>query len=67
MEIFMEEIFPQTLFISQGGSGEDVYLSAFTTEESAIKATDDEQVADVAEYQLVVVRKRMISTSVVDA
>ncbi len=63
----MEDKFPQTVFLSEAGSGEDAYLSASKTEEEAIKVTDDESTALVAEYKLIAVRKRQISTSVIDA
>ena len=59
--------FPRTLFVSVASSGEDAYLDASETEEGAIKATEDEHTAQVAEYQLVRIRKRTIVTSVKDA
>jgi hypothetical protein len=59
--------FPETLYISECGSGDDAYLGAAETEREAIKATDDEIEALVAEYKLVAVRNRKIESSVVDA
>ena len=64
MENIMEETFPKTLFISQAGSGDDAYLSACKTEEQAIKATDDETTAYIAEYQLIAVSRRKLITTV---
>jgi hypothetical protein len=62
----MEEIFPDVLYISQSGNGEDVYLSASKTEQEAIAATDESDRALVAEYRLVKKRQRKIVTSVED-
>jgi hypothetical protein len=59
--------FPKTIFVSIAGSGEDEYLSACDTEESAIKSTDNGETGTVAEYELVTTRKRRIAVSVVDA
>ena len=63
----MEPKFPETVFVSIGGSSDDEFLSASKTEEAAIKATENEKVAEVAEYRLVTVRNRAIVTSVADA
>ena len=62
--------FPKTIFVSvagSAGSGENEYLNAAETEQEAIKATDDEETAFVAEYQLVSKRKRSIVITVEEA
>ena len=59
--------FPKTIFVSVAGSGENEYLNAAETEQEAIKATDDEKTAFVAEYQFVSKRKRSIVITVEDA
>ncbi len=63
----MEKKFPQTLFVSECGSGEDVFLSANRSEQAAITATENETEAEVAEYRLVKVSRRKINTTVIDA
>jgi hypothetical protein len=63
----MKSAFPKVLFVAVAGSGEDTYLAASKTEQEAIKGTDDEETATVAEYKLAAVRKRKIVTSVADA
>jgi hypothetical protein len=67
-EEIMEKLkqFPSTIFVSSAGSGDDTFLSGHETEEDAIEATDDETIAEVGEYQLVMVRYRRIVKSVVD-
>lgn len=63
----MEDMFPDTVYLSQAGSGDDAYLNASKTETEAIKATDEETSAVVAEYRLVKVRHRAIVTTIEDA
>lgn len=58
--------FPKIAFVSVSRSGEDEYLSTHSSELDAITASDNGCIADVAEYQLVGVRRRRIETSVVD-
>jgi hypothetical protein len=55
--------FPKTVYLSIGGSGENEFLIASDTELKAIKGTDDEETARVAEYQLVQVRHRTITVT----
>ena len=59
--------FPKTLFVSIAASGNDAYLDVNETEEMAIKHTEDELTARVAEYKLVKIRKRTIVTTIKDA
>jgi hypothetical protein len=63
----MEEQFPETVFLSQCGEGEDKWLSASKIEVEAVKATEDGENAKVAEYRLVSLRDRRLVTTVEDA
>ena len=60
----MEDKFPETIFVSECGSGEDAYLAANRTEHTAIAGTDDGTEAEVAEYRLVKVTRLKIVTTV---